>query len=141
MSKPIGVISCGKAKATDATVARDLYVGGFYRSCRDFIEDRCDRWVILSAKYGVLMPDQIVGPYDMTLAKMGKIQRLLWCDKVATRLADLFGDSAEYLTTASRLYRAALPPSRTRSPFDDLDRNGIGYQLQYLKKLNERGHT
>jgi len=69
----LAVVPCGKRKIWDVnpdgpTEAKYVYIGPFARLCREYAEKFYpDSWVILSAKYGFLFPDDIVsGPYNVT---------------------------------------------------------------------------
>ncbi len=71
------IISCSRRKIWDnyptiGTVkAMDAYTGSLSRKAIMFAEKFCgDSWIILSAKYGFLIPDDIIpGPYDATFKK------------------------------------------------------------------------
>jgi len=71
---PFCIIPCGSKKVWDVdpaagpTPAKRVYVGPFASKCRDYAERFCpSSWCILSAKYGFLLPDDVVpGPYDVT---------------------------------------------------------------------------
>jgi hypothetical protein len=58
----------------------------FVRGRRAFVERSCGRWFILSAKHGLLDPDTVIGPYDVTLGKATTAKRRRWSNRV---LADL----------------------------------------------------
>jgi len=71
------VAPCGDKKIWDRdpdagpTKARDVYVGNFAKTCIEYAERFYpESYVILSAKYGFLFPDEIVpGPYNITFNK------------------------------------------------------------------------
>lgn len=65
----VGLIGCGKEKLDHAAPAKDLYVGSFFKLCKQWISKpgRVDEWAILSAKYGLVLPEQAIEPYDCTL--------------------------------------------------------------------------
>jgi len=68
------VVPCGSKKIWDVnpaagpTEARYVYIGNFAKTCREYAEKFYpNSYVILSAKYGFLFPDEIVsGPYNVT---------------------------------------------------------------------------
>jgi len=68
------VVTCGMRKIWDKnphagpTEAREVYIGAFARTCIEYAERFYpDSYVILSAKYGFLFPDDIIpGPYNVT---------------------------------------------------------------------------
>ena len=60
------IVPCGKSKIWDKILmaagvkARDVYIGAPFKVNRDYAEYFGFDWVILSAKYGFLEPDQII---------------------------------------------------------------------------------
>lgn len=80
-------IACGKSKLTESAEAVHLYTGQLFRRRLEFALARSGKPPrILSAKHGVLDPEQIVEPYDQTLAKKRKAERERWSFDVAGRL-------------------------------------------------------
>lgn len=77
------VIPCGGAKLDHAAPARDLYVGQMFRHtlgnverlvALDVEEGRGPaRVLILSARYGLIEPDQLVEPYDQRMDRAGSV--------------------------------------------------------------------
>lgn len=74
--KQLCVIPCGTKKIWSrepdigAVKAKDAYIGTFHKLCRDYANHFIGDWVILSAKYGFLWPDDYVpGDYDVTFNK------------------------------------------------------------------------
>ena len=69
-----------------------------------------DEWFILSAKYGLLKPEVVIGPYNETLNNMGKAERLQWAQKVLDELRNVVhaGDVSVFL--AGLKYREFLAP-------------------------------
>jgi hypothetical protein len=70
------IVPCGSAKIWDKhpaagpTPARNAYIGAPFKVNREYAERFSDRWVILSAKYGFLAPDDIIpGPYEVTFKR------------------------------------------------------------------------
>ncbi len=107
----LGVISCSKTKLTHAAAARDLYCSPYFRLCRDYIRYRSgcgERYVILSAKYGVVKPHEVLEPYDLALHDMGETQRREWALRVQQQLLDEYGRDTIYTVVAGGSYRAAL---------------------------------
>jgi len=85
----ICIISCGKAKYWDAhpddatnTVkpARDVYTGPLFKKCAELAElTHPYNWYILSDKYGLITPDQLIQNYDVSpeVIKDNNLFRLL----------------------------------------------------------------
>ena len=68
--------------------------------------------VILSAKYGLLLPDDRIEPYDLTLTAMSKQQRKEWANNVFEQMRkrlDLKKIESAYFHTGKK-YREHLIP-------------------------------
>ena len=70
------IVPCGRRKVWDAkpergpTRAADAYTGTLFALNRRYAERFGGAWVVLSAKYGFVLPDfAIPGPYDTTFAR------------------------------------------------------------------------
>lgn len=70
------VVPCGSSKVwakrsdAGAVPAKDAYIGGPFVMNRRYAERFGDEWVILSAKYGFLAPDDLIpGPYEVTFKR------------------------------------------------------------------------
>ena len=68
------IVPCGNMKIWDVNPqagpsrARDAYIGPFAKACIEYAEKFYpNSYVILSAKYGFLFPDEVIpGPYNVT---------------------------------------------------------------------------
>lgn len=61
------LIGCGATKLDHAAPAKDLYVGNLFRARRAYAEATGAPWAILSARHGLVLPDTVIEPYDVTL--------------------------------------------------------------------------
>ncbi len=90
----IGLIACTKSKLNRPAPARELYsASDLFSKAAAYCDAYLDGWFVLSAKYGLVEPDRIVAPYDMTLKTMPSSERRLWGIQVAQQLRQL-GDVA-----------------------------------------------
>ena len=125
--KSIGLIACSGKKLSRAAPAADLYVSPLFKMSRKWVEERCGSWFILSAKWGLLAPTKIIGPYNETLGKMLKVDRELWA---ARTKADIIRQlPAELIVLAGELYLTALDGLEYEAPLKGLS---IGKRLQKL---------
>ena len=76
MGDTLGIIPCSKEKIWDvapdrgAVPAKDAYRSAFHRYARGYAQVHCDRYIIFSAKYGLMEPSfSIEGPYDITFSR------------------------------------------------------------------------
>jgi hypothetical protein len=104
----IGLISCSKQKLDHPAPAQELYQGQLFKLSKKWISSRCDEWAILSAKHGLVLPDQVIAPYDVTLSGYTEDQRRTWRNLVGDQLATTWGREAVYMVLAGAEYRAAL---------------------------------
>jgi len=117
--------------------ARDLYSSDWFRKARAYVEAQSAHWFILSAKYGLVEPQQIVAPYEATLNNMSAAERKDWADKVTTAVRSHCPKGTEVVVLAGRNYRENLVPilihwgCKVDIP---LQRMGIGQQLSWFKK-------
>lgn len=68
----VALVGCGKSKLEHEAPARDLYTGSLFRAARGWAERNADAWFILSAKHGLVHPDTVIAPYDVTLPDLPK---------------------------------------------------------------------
>ncbi len=78
----IGLVACVKSKRATPTRAADLYTSPLFRGGRRAVEQSCDRWFILSAKHGLLDPDEVVEPYEETLSGAPRQDKRRWSRRV-----------------------------------------------------------
>ena len=141
------IVPCGKAKVWDKrpdagpTAACDAYVGAPFRVNRKYAERFGDVWVILSAKYGFVRPNEAIPePYDVTFKRrashpvgVGTLRR-----QVRERGLDRFD---EVVGLGGKEYRAAIEGAfagsavRLRFPFAGL---ALGPSMSATKGATER---
>jgi len=70
------------ASSTGAAPARFLYTGDLFRASVKWAESWDLPWVVLSAAHGIVGPDQVLAPYDVSL-----ISQALRTDRLIARAA------------------------------------------------------
>jgi hypothetical protein len=131
----IALVSCVKTKRGEPHPAKDLYTSPLFLGLRRYAETHADRWFILSAKHGLLDPDQVIEPYEATLNTMGVRERRQWAENVTSQLMEVLPADAEVIVLAGERYRKDLLPflrrrgHRVTVPLEGLP---FGKQLQYL---------
>jgi hypothetical protein len=79
----VALVGCGKSKLPHPAPARDLYTGSLFRAARAHVEAvGYDAWFVLSARYGIVPPYAIVGPYEATMAAKSVDETTAWVTKV-----------------------------------------------------------
>ena len=131
----IALVACGSRKRETASEAVHLYTGTLFTLSLEYAHRRqVDAFYILSAKHGLLSPDAVIEPYDVTLYRLSAKERRAWARKVVQQLqqhADLGAD--HFVILAGTRYREHRLPylSSFETPLEGLP---IGKQLQYLKR-------
>lgn len=134
----IVLISCVSKKAKTKAKAKDLYISPLFRYALKYaLSIKPDKLFVLSAKYGLLSPEEEIEPYEQTLNKMKSSEIKDWADDVIKNLkkeSNLKEDEIIFL--AGDRYRKYLLPhiSNYKIPLIGL---GIGKQLKFLKEASK----
>ncbi|KIG10927.1 DUF6884 domain-containing protein [Caballeronia concitans] len=102
------LVSCVGKKLDRAACAKDLYDSTLFRLARRYVERRQGEWFILSAKYGLVAPDQHVEPYDHTLNGMKVAERRAWAHRVQQQMGAEMPSGGRCVVLAGNQYREFL---------------------------------
>lgn len=91
----IVLIGCGKAKRDEPAPARELYTGSLFKKRLEYAESTGRTWWILSAKYGLIHPDQEIKPYDLTMKDLAWVDQAAWIVCVLHEILNGLGDTTE----------------------------------------------
>ena len=80
------LIGCVRTKNPVASAASELFASPLFEGRRRYAAASGLPWYILSAKFGLLAPDDVVGPYDVHLAAQSPGYRKAWGQFVAAQL-------------------------------------------------------
>ena len=138
--KSLGLISCTKTKQDYPCKASEMYqASDLFRKAYSYATKNYDFIAILSAKYGLLFPDDEIEPYDLTLNDMKSEQRKDWAERVFNQMRNRL--KLEYFDKiffhAGKKYRQHLIPKlemmgiRCETPLKNL---GIGSQKAWYNK-------
>lgn len=134
MSAIIVLIACGKSKRPTSLPARDLYTGDLFRKSMAYASALLpDAIYILSAKHGLVNPDEIITPYDLTISRMPRSMRLKWAERVFRQISFVSDPNSDrFIILAGNDYRRHLMPrlSHAEAPLAGMP---IGRQLSWLK--------
>lgn len=72
------LIGCVKQKLAVPAPAKDLYTSSLFRRGRHYAEDAGVPWFVLSTEHGLVMPEELLAPYDQRLAKSDRSYRRAW---------------------------------------------------------------
>src|SRR5690606_21771616 len=105
------LISCVKTKRALSAPARDLYNSTLFSAMRAYAETLSDDYYILSAKYGLLNPGDVIEYYDLTLNNMRAQERQAWSERVLDKLTSLVPPHADITIIAGEKYFEYLVPT------------------------------
>jgi len=131
----IAFVGCVKAKRPGRWPAGEKYISALFTKSRAYAKQHADRWYILSAKYGLLAPDEEIDDYDETLATMGVRLREAWARRVHEQIESRGilcpGDSVLWL--AGSKYKAHLSELLSGvQQSDPLEGLRVGERLRFL---------
>ena len=96
------IIGCSDAKNDTQQAAETLYRSQLFAKSRRYASSAAfDRWFIVSARYGLVEPSQIIAPYDMRLRAADAGQ---WAHSVVNRLRHELQAPADVTILAGALY-------------------------------------
>jgi len=137
----IGLVACCKGKLSEKTSAERLYCSDLFQKAAAFCRRQYHRWFILSAKYGLVCPTQVIEPYEQTLVGADQKVKKAWASKVFDQL-----DGRGLVTSQHCLYIHAgadyvehLVPLLEGHCDVELPMRGlgIGEQLRFYKEANQ----
>lgn len=141
----VALLGCGKQKAARTCRASEMYRSVLFRAGLRYAIDTCDRVLILSAKHGLLEPDQVIEPYDETLPR-DRPGRDAWGLRVGGQLDAAVPDlDAEIIVLAGERYADAISTdpdhpdgARYFNWEEPLRGLGIGERLAWFKAQRHR---
>lgn len=147
--KPVIIIPCVAHKKEVACPAKDMYDSQYFTACRDYAERYSSRWHIMSAKHGILEPNKVIEPYDMSLSSFTSPQLAEWARGAFLQFVQIYpmynfrlNHNFYVVIVGGQLYRKILVPLlrgygyRVDVPFDGL---GIGEQISAMRMLAKLG--
>ena len=86
------LLGCVKSKRSEPAPACDLYTSELFTRRRRYAEAAGLPWYVLSARYGLVRPEEILAPYDVHLAGQSASYRAAWGAFVVEQLRRERGD-------------------------------------------------
>jgi len=109
--RTIFLVSCVAEKRDRPMAARLLYCSDLFEKSRDFVERQKGNWFILSAKYGLVAPTEVIEPYIETLKDKPKDERRRWADEIIQDLRPHCPPGTAVVLLAGERYREFLASS------------------------------
>ena len=131
----VALVGCCAQKALVPCAARDMYRSPLFRAARAYAEATCQQWFILSAKFGLVHPNELIHPYDQRLER----ENARWGERVGQQIDDALPfpafANAELVVLAGKDYANAISfAGREFSWSEPLEGLGIGDRIRWLQQ-------
>lgn len=133
----VALIGCSATKLQRPAPARELYRGNLFKLSVAYAERRRIPWQVLSAKWGVVDPDQELEPYDLDFSRLTYAEREDWRKRVGEHLAAAYPVGTTFVWLCGALYLGALsfvPRPGEYKHEEPLQGMQIGERMRSLKK-------
>jgi hypothetical protein len=105
-SRPL--ISCGRNKKQTKDAASELYTSPRFRLSRSLADHLKLQYFVVSAKYGLLAPTEMIEPYDASLELFNDEQRIAWAKDILDRLLSVSKEIAHVVLLTADEYAEPL---------------------------------
>ncbi|WP_375461027.1 DUF6884 domain-containing protein [uncultured Enterovirga sp.] len=135
--KLVAVVSCGRQKSQAADQAQYLYTSSLFRNNLLLARELSAKQFIMSAHHGLLLPNQVIEPYDVALSNLPLEARIEWGERVAAQLIQRT-EGRIIVSLAGMGYNRFIDPAlhacgrELISPFSGL---GLGRRQAFAKRL------
>jgi hypothetical protein len=131
------LISCSKSKGGHRDLARNMYVSPLYRKSVMVTEVWGLSFSILSAKHGLLDPNETIEPYDLTLKGASKQFKTEWARKVDGQIRKSVYREKRFIVLAGDDYYTPLTEAGIENPlsfFAPMQGLSLGNRLGFLNQ-------
>ena len=112
------LISCSKSKGSHPDLARNIYDSPMFGKSMMVAEGWGAPFSILSAKYGLLDPNKVIEPYDLTLKGQSKQFKAEWAARVDDQLRKSIDPNKRLIVLAGDDYYAPLIDASAAQPLN-----------------------
>lgn len=139
--KPVVLISCGKEKRQWSCRASEMYCSERFISAKQFAQQQNYDWYVISAKHGLLHPDAMIEPYDLSILNFTDNEKNLWAEKITNDIFKLHELSTKIMILADNNYSNALAYKLNKKgysvilPFNEID---YTQQKNFLQNANDK---
>lgn len=137
--KILVITSCSAKKKKESMKAIDLYDGDFFRKVKKFVKLHNFDLRIISAKYGLLSPDDEIPPYNEKIKNSDDI--VILQKKVFPKLRNIINKYDKILILMGEDYKNIIKPISNENFIYFFDNRGLGgYKslLTHLLKMERR---
>lgn len=128
------LVPCSKSKANVSCQAKDMYTSERFKKIKTIAENCGWKWYIISAKYGLLSPYDVIEPYDMRLSCCSVEYQQKWATDILYKLSK-YDKNSLFVVMANNEYSRYIIPLlvdagfHVAAPFVEKDE---GYVANYV---------
>lgn len=143
MVEKIGLLATARKKGVGHAPVVDFYKSPLFIKSLQYARENYQRFYFYNAKDGLLLPDQIMAPYDVSIKTFSLQKKKDWGKMVIESLLTFENnhDKVIYLH-GGLVYRKFLQPELISHGFEyevPLEGLGIGKQLKWYDEKNSAG--
>ena len=131
------LIACSKTKGSHRDLARNIYISPLYRKSVLATKAWGVPFSILSAKHGLLGPDELIEPYKLTLKGKSISFKSQWAARVTTQIHEQLDSQKHLIVLAGDDYLQPLlatPTDRPPNYFIPMKGLSLGNRLAFLNQ-------
>lgn len=136
MKRIVGLLATGRKKIDHAAPVLDFYTSPLFQKTVHYAQKNYTQIYFFNAKDGLLLPNQTLEPYDLSIKLFSIKERKDWAQKVISDLSEYESpDSTIISLHGGKVYRDHLEPQLQKRGYDyevPLEGLGIGQQLAWL---------
>lgn len=138
MTVKVGLLATARKKSTKSAPVTEFYQSPLFQKTLEYASHHYDRMYFYNAKDGLLLPEDIMDPYDVSIKTFSHHQREEWAQKVIEQFSE-YETSTDILVClhGGSVYRKHLEPQLNRFNYIyevPLKGLGIGEQLSWYQK-------
>lgn len=127
-------LSCVKSKRDYECATKDMYISDLFKKSYRYAETLGGNIYILSAKYGLLEPNDVIAPYNQTLVTANIATRKRWAYMVCKQMERKGIDYSEQAIFLCGKHYREFVMRKFKNATAPLSCMGIGEQLKFYKE-------
>lgn len=135
-ARKILLLALAGAQRRRPAPARELCTSTWFRLARAYAESQDCPWLLLSAKYGLVSPTEVISPYHFDVTTMGVSQRRSWGQRIGDEARRKLPLSEQIVLVAGMRYCECLLPhlsELTEHVYLPLAGLSVGFQCGWLR--------
>ncbi|WP_221566461.1 DUF6884 domain-containing protein [Alkalihalobacillus sp. TS-13] len=138
MKQSIGLLATGRKKLDHPAPVLEFYTSPLFQKSVQYAKGHYDRFYFYNAKDGLLLPDQTLEPYDLSIKTFSIMEKKVWARNVIDTF--LKYESPEEVIVylhGGKVYRDHLEPQLEQKGYAyeiPMKGLGIGQQLAWFDK-------